>query len=178
MVQLLQPCVTTGKTRALTIQTFVGRVMSVFFNILTRFVTVFLPRSNHLLIPWLQSPFAVILEPKKRKSVTTSTFSPSICHAVMGLDAKILVFLIVLSWLFHSPPSPSSRGSLVPLHLLPLGEGTGTPLQYSCLENPMDGGAWKAVVHGVAEGRTPLSDLTLLFTFMYWRRKWHPTPVF
>ena len=56
------------------------------------------------------------------------------------------------------------------------GEGNGTPLQYSCLENPMDGGAWKAVVHGVAEGRTRLSDFT--FTFTHWRRKWQPTPVF
>ena len=60
-----------------------------------------------------------------------------------------------------------------------LGEGNGTPLQYSsCLENPMDGGAWKAAVHGIAEGRTRLSDFTTLFTFMHWRRKWQPTPVF
>ena len=57
---------------------------------------------------------------------------------------------------------------------MPCGEGNGTPFQYSCLENPMDGGAWKAAVHGVAEGRTRLSD----FTFMHWRRKWQPTPVF
>ena len=64
------------------------------------------------------------------------------------------------------------------LHLLTLtGEGNGTPLQYSCLENPMHGGAWKAVVHGVAEGRTWLTSLSL-FTFMHWRRKWQPTPVF
>ena len=60
----------------------------------------------------------------------------------------------------------------------PSGEGNGTPLQYSCLENPMDGGAWKAAAHGVAEGRTRPSDFTLLFTFMHWRRKWQPTPVF
>ena len=58
------------------------------------------------------------------------------------------------------------------------GEGNGTPLQYSCLENPMDGGAWKAAVHGVAKSRTRLSDFTSLFTFMHWRRKWQPTPVF
>ena len=57
-------------------------------------------------------------------------------------------------------------------------EGNGTPLQYSCLENPMDGGAWKAAVHGVAEGWRWLSDFTSLFTFMHWRRKWQPTPVF
>ena len=58
------------------------------------------------------------------------------------------------------------------------GEGNGIPLQYSCLENPMDGGAWKAAVHGVAEGRTRLSDFTFTFHFMHWRRKWQPTPVF
>ena len=58
-----------------------------------------------------------------------------------------------------------------------IGEGNGTPLQYSCLENPMDGGAWKAAVHGVAEGRTPLSDFSFIFSFMHWRSKWQPTPV-
>ena len=76
-------------------QTFVGKVKSLLFNMLSRFVIAFLPKSKHLLISWLQSPSAVILEPKKRKSVTASTFSPSICHEVMGLDAKILVFLMV-----------------------------------------------------------------------------------
>ena len=74
MAQLSQPYVTTEKTITLTILTFVGRAMSLLFNILSRFVMPFLPRSNHLLISWLQSPFAVILEPKKRKYVTTSTF--------------------------------------------------------------------------------------------------------
>ena len=69
--------------------------MSLLLNMLSRFVIAFLPKSKHLLISWLQSPSAVILEPKKRKSVTASTFSPSICHEVMGLDAKILVFLMV-----------------------------------------------------------------------------------
>ena len=120
MVQVSQPYMTTGKTIALTIQTSVGRVMSLLFNTLPRFVIAFLPKSNCLLISWLQSPSAVILEPKKRKSITTYTFSPSICHVVMGLDAMILVFYLVLSWLFHSPLSPSSRGSLVPLCFLPL----------------------------------------------------------
>ena len=62
-------------------------------------------------------------------------------------------------------------------YLSPL-EGNGTPLKYSCLENPMDRGAWKAAHHGVAEDQTQLSDFTLLFTFMHWRRKWQPTPVF
>ena len=79
-----------GKPTALTIQTC--KVMSLFFNMLSRFVIAFLPRSKHLLISWLQSLSAVILEPKKRKSVPGSTFPPSICHEVMGPDAMILVF--------------------------------------------------------------------------------------
>ena len=82
-VQLSHPYMTTGKTTTLTIQTFVSKVMSSLFYTLSRFFITFLPRSNHL-ISWLQSPSVVILEPKKRKSVTLSTFSPSICQAVMG----------------------------------------------------------------------------------------------
>ena len=77
---------TTGKTITLTRQTFVGKVMSVLFNMLSRLVITFLPRSKHLLISWLQSPSAVILEPKKIKSATVSTVSPSIYHEVMGPD--------------------------------------------------------------------------------------------
>ena len=77
--------VTTGKTIALTRWTFVGKVMSLLFNMLSRFVIAFLPRSKCLLISWLQSPFVVILEPKKIKAVTVSISSPSICHEVMGL---------------------------------------------------------------------------------------------
>ena len=84
---------TTGKITALTIWTFVGKVMSLLFNKLSRFVVAFLPSSKHLLIVWRQSLSAVILEHKKIKSVTTSTFSPSIYHGVMGPDAMILVFL-------------------------------------------------------------------------------------
>ena len=97
MVHLSCPYATTGKTIALTRRTFVGKVMSLLFNMLSRLV---------------------------------------------------------------------------------IREGNGNPLQYSCLENPMGGGAWKAAVHGVAEGRTRLSALLSLFTFMHWRRKWQPTPVF
>ena len=170
---------TTGKTIALIIQTFVGRVMSLLFNTLSRlaqkvkrlptmreagvrslgwedplekemathssthawkiprrilvdyspwsckesdtterlhFHFHFLPRRNCLLISWLLLPSTVILEPKKRKFFTTSIFPLSICHEVMGPDAMILV----LSWLFHSPPSSSSRGSLDPLCFRPL----------------------------------------------------------
>ena len=90
MVQLSHPYMITGKTIALTIQIFVGKVMSLLFN---RFVIAFLPRSKHLLISLLQSPSAVILELKKRKSVTASTLSLSICHEMMRMDAMILVFL-------------------------------------------------------------------------------------
>ena len=79
---------TTGKTIALTRQTFVGKVMSLLFNTLSRFVIVFLPRSKYLLISWLQSPSAVILEPKKIKSVTVSVVSPSICHEVANNFGK------------------------------------------------------------------------------------------
>ena len=86
---------TTGKTIALTIWTFVGKVMSLLFNMLSRFVILFLPRSKHLLISWLQLPSAVILEPKKIKSATVSTVSPSICHEVMAPDAIIRSFLNV-----------------------------------------------------------------------------------
>ena len=78
---------TTGKTIALTRRTYVGKVMSLLFNTLSRLVITFLPRSKHLLISWLQSPPAVILEPKKIKSVAVSTVSPSISHEVMGPDA-------------------------------------------------------------------------------------------
>ena len=76
---------TTGKTIALTTQTFAGKVMSLLFNMLSRLVITFLPRSKHLLTSWLQSPSAVILEPPKIKSLTVSIVSPSICHEVMGL---------------------------------------------------------------------------------------------
>ena len=91
-IQLSHPYMTTGKTIALTRRTFVGKVMSLLFNMLSRFVITFLPRSKRLLISWLQSPSAVILEPKKIKSVTVSIVYPSICHEVMGPDAMILVF--------------------------------------------------------------------------------------
>ena len=92
IVQLSHPYMTTGKTTALTRRTFVGEVMSLLFNMLCRLMITFLPRSKHLLISWLQSPSAVILEPPKIKSDTVSTVSPSFCHEVMGLDAMILVF--------------------------------------------------------------------------------------
>ena len=92
MVQHSYPYMNPRKNIALTIWTFVGKANSLLFNMLSRFVIAFLPRSKHLLISWLQSPSAVILEPKKRRSVTVSIDSPSICREVMGPDAMILVF--------------------------------------------------------------------------------------
>uniref|UniRef100_A0AC11ET88 Uncharacterized protein n=2 Tax=Ovis aries TaxID=9940 RepID=A0AC11ET88_SHEEP len=89
MVQFSHPYMTTGKTIALTRRTFVGKVMSLLLNMLSRLVITFLPRSKRLLSSWLQSPSAVILEPPKIKSATVS---PSTCHEVMGLDAMVLVF--------------------------------------------------------------------------------------
>ena len=119
IVQLSHPYVTTGKTIALTRQTFVGKVMSLLFNMLSRLVITFLPRNKHLLISWLQSPSAVILEPRNIKSATVPTVSWSICHEVMGLDTMILVFwMLSFKPTFHSPLSLSSRSSLV-LHFLP-----------------------------------------------------------
>ena len=92
MVQLSHPYIATGKTRALARQTFVGKVTSLLFNMLSRLVITFLPRSKCLLISWLQSPSAVILEPPKIKSDTVPTVSPSISHEVMGPVAMIFVF--------------------------------------------------------------------------------------
>ena len=122
MVQLSNPYVTTGETIPLTRRTFVGKVMSLLFNTLLRFVKAFLPRSKHLLIWWLQSPCKMILEPEKLKSFTVSIFPPSICREVMGQDTMISIFsMLSFNQLFHSLLSPSSRGSLVSLHFLPLG---------------------------------------------------------
>jgi len=90
--QLSHPYMATGKTIALIRQTFVSKAMPLLFNMLSVFVIVFLPRSKHLLISWLQSPSAVILEPKKIKSVIVSLVSPFICHEVMGSDAILIIF--------------------------------------------------------------------------------------
>ena len=126
IVQLSHPYMTTGKTIALTRRTFVDKVMSLLFNMLSKLVITFLPRSKHLLISWLQSPSAVILrwgevaqlEPPKIMSDTVSTVSPSICHEVTGPDPMILVF-----WMLSFKPTfslfVSSRGSLVLLSFLP-----------------------------------------------------------
>ena len=122
MVQLSHLYMITEKTVALTLQAFVGKLISLLFNMLSRFVIAFLPRSKRLLISWLQSPSVVILEPRKIKSVTVSTFPASVCHGVMGVDAMIFVF-----WMFHS-----CRNWLYILNLMlglmsaRLGTGNGT----------------------------------------------------
>ena len=119
IVQLSHPYMTTGKTIVLTRWNFVGKVMSLLFNMLSRLIITFLPRSKHLLISLLQLPSAVILEPRKIKSATVSTVFPSICHEVMGLEAIILVFwMLSFNRTFSLSLSLSSRGSLV-LHFLP-----------------------------------------------------------
>ena len=129
MIQLSHPYMTTRKTIALTIWTFVGKGMSLLFDTLSRFLIAFLPRSTHTLILWLQSPSTVVLEPKKIKSVTVSTFPPSVCHEVMGLDAMIFViWMLSFKLAFSLSPftlfmkffSFSSWSSLVSLHFLPL----------------------------------------------------------
>ena len=119
-VQLSHPYMTTGKTIALTRWTCVGKGMSLLFNVLSGLIITFLPRSNRLLISCLQSPSAVILEPRKIKSAAASTVSLTISHEVMGPDAMILAFwMLSFKPTFHSPLSLSSRGSLVLLHFLP-----------------------------------------------------------
>ena len=120
IVQLSHPYTTTGKTIALSRCTFVGKVMSLHFNMTSSLVIAFLPRSKHLLIFWLQSPSAVILEPPKIRSHIVSIVSPSICHEMMGPDAMILVFwMLSFKPTFSISSSYSLRRSLVLLHFLP-----------------------------------------------------------
>ena len=158
--------------------------MSLLFDMLSRFLIAFLPRNRHLLISRLQSLSAVILEPKKMKSVTVCITSPSICHDTMGLDVMIFIFQMLsfkpafsLSFHFHQdfPGGSDSKlsaynagdQSSVPESGGSPGEGNGTPLQYFCLENPLDGGAWQATVHGVAKSWTRLRDVTFSFHFSF-----------
>ena len=111
MIQLSHPYMTTGKTIPLTRRTFVGKVMSLLFNMLSRLVITFLPRNKRLLISWLQSPSAVILESPKIKSVMVSTVSPSICHKVMGLEYEV-------KWALESiTMNKASGGDGIPVEL-------------------------------------------------------------
>ena len=119
MVQLSHPYMTTGKTIVLTIWASVGKVMSLLFNMLSRFLIAFLPKSKCLFISFLQSPSTMILEPTI-KSITVSIVSLSICHEVIGPDAMIFVFwMLSFKVVIHSPLSPSSRDLLVTLRILP-----------------------------------------------------------
>ena len=167
-VQLSHPYMTTAKTIVLTRQTFVGKIMSLLLNMLSRLVITFLPRSKCLLISCLQSPSAVILEPPKTKSATVS---PSISHEVMGPVEKAMApDSSILAWKIPWTDEPGrlqSMGSLrvghdwaTSLSLSFTGEGNGNPFQCSCLENPRDGGAWWAAVCGVAQSRTRLKRLS------------------
>ena len=155
MVQLSHPYVTIGKTIALTRQIFVGKVMCLLFNMLSMLVIAFLPRSKCLLISWLQSPSAVILEPKKRKSVTVSIVFPSICHEVMGLDDRQRMRRL---------------DSLTNSMDMNLGE-----LQ----EMKRNRVACCAAVHGVPKSQTRLSDWTELMgpdamIFIFWMLSFKP----
>ena len=121
IVQISHPYMTTGKTIALTGWTFVGKVISLLFNVLSRLIIAILPRSKHLLISWLQSPFAVILEPHKIKSATVSTVSPSVCMNWWDqIPWSQFSECWVWSQLFHFLLSNSSRVSWFPLHFLSL----------------------------------------------------------
>ena len=119
IVQISHPYMTTGKTIALTTRTVVDELMSLLFNMLSRLVITFLPRSKRLLISWLQSPSAVVLEPRKITSAAISTVSPSICHGWDQMPWSSFSECWALSQHFHSPLSLSSRGSLVLFHFLP-----------------------------------------------------------
>ena len=157
IVQLSHPYLTTGKTIALTGRTFVSNEMSLLFYMLSRLLIAFLSRSKHFLISWLQSPFAVILESKKIKSVTVPIVSPSICLEVMGTAEKAMAphsstLACKIPWT-EEPGRLQSMGSLrvdmterlyfhFSLFTFMLWRINGNPLQCSCLENPRDGGAW------------------------------------
>ena len=164
---------TTGKTIALTRWTFVGKVISLLFNMLSRLVTTFLPRSKHLLISWLQSPSAVILEPRKIKSATVSTVSTSICHEVVGLDVMILVFWTLgCIYLFKIEFSPFLNiclevellDHMATLFLI----FKRTSLLYSI------------VATSISFPTNSLRGFPFIHTLssIYWRRKWQPTPGF
>ena len=157
---------TTGKTIALTRWTFVGKVMSLLFNMLSKLVITLFPRSKCLLISWLQSTSAVIWEPRKIKLATVPTVSPSICHEVMGPDALILVF-----WMLNFKPAFKNPSSMRESWVQSLGwedpleKGMATHSSTLAWRIPWREEPGRLLVHGVAKSRTRLGDFT--FTFDY-----------
>ena len=132
MVQVSHPYMTTGKTISLSTQTFVCKGMSLFFGMLSILLIAFLPRSKRFLLSWLKSTSAVILQPKKRKSVTVLIVFPSICHEVMGPDAMILVFLM----LSFKPTFSLSYFTLIKRLTLLVGMQTSTATMGNSVEMP------------------------------------------
>ena len=160
IVQILHPYMTTGKTMALNRWTFINKVRSLFFNMLSRLVIAFLPRSQLLLISWLQSPSSVILESKKTKSLTVSIVFPSICQKWWDWMPWSSFWMLSFKPAFSLPSFTFIKKKKIqiwPLGRLPEG-GNGNWPQYSCLGNPMDRRAWWATVHAVEKRRTQLSD--------------------
>ena len=168
MVHLLHPYMTTGKTITLTRQIFVGKVMSLFFNMLSRLVITFLSRSKCLLISWLQSPSAVILEPKKIKSATVSIVSTYICHEVMGPDAMILVL-----WMLSFKPTFS-------LSFFTFIKRLFSSSSLSVIGKVSSAWQCETVLSDFLQG--PCSHNNFLPEFygslgLDRRRQWHPTPI-
>ena len=169
MVQLSHPYMTTGKTIALTIQTFVGKVISLLFNTLSRFVIAFLPRSKCLLTSGLYSSSTVILEPKKIKSVTVSTFPPSFCHEVMGPDAMILVF-----WMLSFKPGFSLSSFTFIKRLF--------SFSFLSANRVLSSAHLRLLIFVLAIlipacASSSLACHIMCPVYKLWRRQWHPTPV-
>ena len=150
---------TTGKTMALTRWSFVSKVMSLLFNMLSRLVIAFLPRSKHFLISWLQSPSAVILEPKKIKSITVSIVSPSICYEVMGPDMWTTV--LSNSMKLWAMPCRATQDGWVMVEnsdkMWSTGERNAKPLQYSCLQNQIANIHWIIEIAYESSRKTSIS---------------------
>ena len=166
MVQLSHPYMTTGKNIALTRPTFVGKVMPLHFNMLSRFVIAFLPRSTHLLISWLQSPSTVILEPKKRKCHCFHCF-PIYLSWSDGIGCQDLIFLNVEFSVSFYPLSPSSRGSLVLFHGSQPCHGEGACITHWSYE--------PCPCKVTQDGRVMVEFWQNL---VQWRRHWPTTSVF